>query len=74
MGRVANREWIKEMGQGRKGQGNGFRPVVNEREWEAGTRRQACRRVPALMALVFAVALLHFVCRRNSRKSGWYSL
>jgi hypothetical protein len=25
----------------------------------------------ALMALVFAFALVHFVRRKNSRKSGW---
>src|SRR5438067_13018934 len=49
------------MAKGRKGQGNGFRPVVVEREREAGTRRQACRRVPALMALVFVCAAAIFV-------------
>src|SRR6266403_2702140 len=33
------------MGKGRKGQGNGIRPVITARE--AGTRRPAGRRVPA---------------------------
>src|SRR5436190_23859976 len=49
------------MAKGRKGQGNGFRPVVVEREREAGTRRQACRRVPALKALVFVCPAPIFV-------------
>ncbi len=35
--------------------------MVVEREREAGTRRQACRRVPALMALVFVCAAAIFV-------------
>jgi hypothetical protein len=34
----------------------------------AGTQRPAGRRVPALMAPVFAVALIHFVCCKNSRE------
>jgi len=37
----------------------------------AVTRQPAGRRVTALMTLVFAIALLHFVCRRNSRNKVW---
>ena len=69
---VAKREWIKEMVKG--GRAKGMESALWVMQGMPGTRRQACRRVPALMALVFAVALLHFVCRRNSRNSGWYSL
>jgi hypothetical protein len=57
--RMDKGEWIK---------GNGVRPVVVA--MEAGTRRPAGRRVPALMALVFAVAAVHFACLKNSRNNG----
>jgi hypothetical protein len=53
-------EWVRGMDKR-----NGVRPVDAARE--AGTRRQACRRVPALMALVF-VGAVSFVCYGNSRE------
>jgi hypothetical protein len=54
--RMDKGEWVK---------GNGVRPV--DPAWEAGTRRPAGRRVPALMALVF-VGAVSFVCYGNSRE------
>src|SRR5207248_761243 len=60
--RMAKGNGLRAMGKGRKGQWNGFRPVVTEgKRRTVGTRRQACRRVPALMALVFVCAAAIFV-------------
>ena len=66
-GKMANGKWVR----GGRDKGMDSALWLSRRERDAGTRRQACRRVPALMALVFAVALIHFVCRRNSRNKGW---
>ncbi len=62
---MANGKWV------RGGRDKGMDSALWVVQGVAGTRRQACRRVPALMAPVFSVALVHFVCRRNSRNSGW---
>ena len=48
------------------GEGNRVRPVVGT---EAEMRRPAGRRARELMALAFAVALVHFVCRKNTQKA-----
>jgi len=55
-----------------KGQVNGFRLVVRQRK--SNCRRDAAASLPprpGANVFVFAVARVHFVCRRNSRKSGW---
>ena len=62
---MANGKWV------RGGRDKGMDSALWVVQGVAGMRRQACRRIPALMALVFAVALIHFVCRRNSRNKGW---
>jgi len=40
---------------------------LSKRKWDCGTRRPAGRRVPPLMALVFAVAVVHRARCTDSR-------
>jgi len=74
---VANQEWIKEMANGkwlRGGKGKGMDSALWLSKGKRNRRVAAASLPPqlgALMAPVFAVARVHFVCLRNSRNSGW---
>jgi hypothetical protein len=76
MERVANQEWIKEMANGewvRGGKGKGMDSALWLSKGKRN-RRDAAASLPSRLGanvFVYAVARVHFVCRRNSRKSGW---
>ena len=62
-------QWIRRMAKGGR---------VKEMESALGVMQGDCRDAaaslpqrPGANVFVFAVARVHFVCRRNSRKSGW---
>src|ERR1700739_4000763 len=62
-------EWIREVvkGNGIRETGNGLRPV--NAGTDARTRRQACRRLRALMGLVFVCAVF-FGCGDSRARRG----
>ena len=75
--KVADQEWLMEMGQGemgkgQKGPGNGFRPVHTAMEGRDAAASLPPR--PGANVFAFAVALVHCVVLRNLRNNGWYSL